>query len=358
MPLVLVPGRPAAAMCELLPPEEVLPPEASGEGWNPAGERVHRAVAGSRASVRVLLRDAWGNRLDANALSEAQLPHASLLAAPERGGGGGDGGDGGDGGAGGGSEDGEGGVGGEGGNGPRASGAAAGIEAAGGGGSGGPSEASLRAAMCMSAQEHAAAARAARTWVRPLPDGSCAVSFSVGGSGEYQLALSVGGTPVRGCPLAVSVAPGPAHALRLRPPPQPVSCGRAHGALLVWAVDALGNAVPAGYPPFEPLLLADDDADDDDDADATGGRATEGSASMGDGAADGGGATPSAPPPPTRRPASAHAERGVTSGHAARPASASAAGRRTPRRVELLALERREVALGRRARPCASPASK
>jgi len=358
LPLVLVPGKPAAAMCEVLPPEaegEGGYPAGegsnlAGEGGSPAGEAVHRAVAGSKASVRVVLRDAWGNRLDANALSEAQLPHASLLAAPARGGGGG----GGEGGGGGGGEGDEGGGGGEGGNGPRASGAAVGVEAAGGGGGGGPSETVLRAAMCMSAQEHAAAARAARTWVRPLPDGSCAVSFSVGGSGEYQLTLSVGGSPVRGCPLGVSVAPGPAHALRLRPPPQPVSCGRAHGALLVWAVDALGNAVPAGYPDFEPLLLADDDADDDEDADATGGRGTGGSASMADGAADGGGAPPpSAPPPPPRRPASAHAERGLTSGHAARPASASAAGRRTPRRVEMVAVERREVAVARRARPCA-----
>ena len=51
--------------------------------------------------------------------------------------------------------------------------------------------------MLLSIEERAAAARAARTWVKPLPDGSCAVTFSVSGSGGYQLSLAVGGTPVR-----------------------------------------------------------------------------------------------------------------------------------------------------------------
>ena len=115
----------------------------------------------------------------------------------------------------------------------------------------------------------------------------------------------------------MSVAPGPAHALRVRPPPQPAGCGRAHGPLLVWAVDALGNPVPGAA--FEPRMLADDDADAAAAADAADGVAT-----------------PSEPPPP-RRPATAHAER---------PASASAASRRTAQRIEVL-----EVL--RRARPCA-----
>ena len=70
---------------------------------------------------------------------------------------------------------------------------------------------------------------------------------------------------------------------------------------------------------FEPRMLADDDTD----------------AAVATDAADGV-AAPSEPPPP-RRPATAHAER---------PASASAAGRRAPQRIEVL-----EVA--RRARPCA-----
>ena len=68
--------------------------------------------------------------------------------------------------------------------------------------------------------------------------------------------LAVGGAAVRGGPFGVSVAPGPAHALRLRPPPQPAGCGRAHGPMLVWAIDALGHPVPDAA--FEPLLLADD----------------------------------------------------------------------------------------------------
>jgi hypothetical protein len=132
---------------------------------------------------------------------------------------------------------------------------------------------------------------------------------------------------VRGGPFGVSVAPGPAHALRLRPPPQPAGCGRAHGPLLVWAVDMLGNPVPGAA--FEPLVLADDDADASSTADA----------------ADGGGAESEPPPPPPRRPATA-ARRPDAAARAERPASASVAGRRTPQRVEVL-----DVA--HRARPCA-----